>query len=58
MFYYIEKELMDRLPWDFQLHEADTVFVTKLYETKLKKYYDTLSSPINNSDVVLTFSKS
>lgn len=49
---------MVRLPWDLQLQEADTVFVTKLYETKLKKYYDTLVSPTNQSDMVLTLSNS
>lgn len=42
---------MGHLPWDIQLQEADTTFVTTLYETKLKKYYDTIAAP-NNTDTV------
>lgn len=42
---------MGHLPWDVQLLEPETTFVTKLYETKLKKYYDTIAAPPNPSDL-------
>lgn len=54
-----EFELMHHLPLAQQSSEADAKFILKLYESRLKKYYELISarnaeeiSPIVNPDVL------
>uniref|UniRef100_A0A1A9X2E8 TPR_REGION domain-containing protein n=1 Tax=Glossina brevipalpis TaxID=37001 RepID=A0A1A9X2E8_9MUSC len=42
-----EKELMQQLPLEQQSSDVDAKFITKLYETKLKKYYETIGPELN-----------
>ncbi|KAL9894624.1 cell division cycle protein 16 isoform 1-T1 [Glossina fuscipes fuscipes] len=44
-----EKELMQQLPLEQQSSYVDAKLITKLYETKLKKYYETIG-PASNSE--------
>ncbi|XP_058988222.1 cell division cycle protein 16 homolog [Musca domestica] len=42
-----EKELMQHLPLEHQSSESDAKFIKKLYETKLKKYYESIGPNTN-----------
>uniref|UniRef100_A0A1A9X1T1 Uncharacterized protein n=1 Tax=Glossina brevipalpis TaxID=37001 RepID=A0A1A9X1T1_9MUSC len=44
-----EKELIRQLPLKHQSSEVEGKFITKLYETKLKKYYETME-PLKKGD--------
>ncbi|CAD7076949.1 unnamed protein product [Hermetia illucens] len=44
-----EKELMQHLPFSQQCTDAEAKFIKKLYESKLKKYYESLN-PLSNAE--------
>ncbi|XP_037945500.1 cell division cycle protein 16 homolog [Teleopsis dalmanni] len=45
-----EKELMQHLPLVQQSSEADAKFISTLYESKLKKYYDSINPQTNTEE--------
>ena len=47
--YISEKELLQHIPFNLQCYDTDAKLIKKMYESKLKKYYDPVA-PVSISN--------